>query len=69
MNIKIENFFDEIYIITFREIENSLTCVKKLFIFIYIPLILLTSTAYVSMNAKKYGMPLSRYTVFLKTVL
>ena len=36
--------------------------------FTYNLLILLTSTAFVDTNAK-YGIPLSRYTVFLKTVL
>ena len=36
--------------------------------FIYDLTIFLTSTAFVSTNAK-YGIPLSRYTVFLKTVL
>ena len=36
--------------------------------FIYSLPIFLTSTAFVSTNAK-YGIPLSRYTVFLKTVL
>ena len=36
--------------------------------FIYALSIFLTSTAFVSTNAK-YGIPLSRYTVFLKTVL
>ena len=36
--------------------------------FIYASSIFLTSTAFVSTKAK-YGIPLSRYTVFLKTVL
>ena len=36
--------------------------------FIYDLAIFLTSTAFVDTNAK-YGIPLSRYTVFLKTVL
>ena len=36
--------------------------------FIYELSIFLTSTAFVSTNAK-YGIPLSRYAVFLKTVL
>ena len=36
--------------------------------FIYGLSIFLTSTAFVSTNAK-YGIPLSRYAVFLKTVL
>ena len=40
----------------------------SLFMFIYYLSIFLTSTAFVSTNAK-YGIPLSRYTVFLKTVL
>ena len=36
--------------------------------FTYTMSIFLASTAFVSTNAK-YGIPLSRYTVFLKTVL
>jgi hypothetical protein len=36
--------------------------------FIYDLSFFLTSTAFVDANAK-YGIPLSRYTVFLKTVL
>ena len=40
----------------------------SLFMFIYDLSIFLTSTAFVTTNAK-YGIPLSRYTVFLKTVL
>ena len=36
--------------------------------FIYASSIFLTSTAFVDTKAK-YGIPLSRYTVFLKTVL
>ena len=38
------------------------------FTFIYTLSFFLASTAFVSTNAK-YGIPLSRYTVFLKTVL
>ena len=41
---------------------------REPFLFIYALSIFLTSTAFVSTNAK-YGIPLSRYTVFLKTVL
>ena len=39
-----------------------------IFLFIYDLSIFLTNTAFVDTNAK-YGIPLSRYTVFLKTVL
>ena len=55
--------------LTFWEVEKSLPCVKGAFsMFIYNLSIFLTSTAFVGTNAK-YGTPLSRYTVFLKTVL
>ena len=47
----------------------ALRCTQgNLFIFIYGLSFFLTITAFVSTNAK-YGIPLSRYTVFLKTVL
>jgi len=49
--------------------EKSLPCAKgAFFMFTYGLSILLTSTAFVFTNAK-YGIPLSRYTVFSKTVL
>lgn len=61
--------FDEIYLITFREVEKRLLCVKgAFFMFIYALSILLTSTAFMDTNAK-HGIPLSRYAVFYKTVL
>ena len=92
----------KICLLTFREVEKSLPCVKgggtacrdggivtvsykvktipqppsasapftqgSLFMFTYNLSIVLTSTAFVATNAK-YGIPLSRYTVFPKTVL
>ena len=49
--------------------KKELPCVKgAFFMYAYALSIFLTSTAFVSTNAK-YGIPLSRYTVFLKTVL
>ena len=47
-------------------VDKSLPCVKgAFFMFIYNLSTFLTSTAFVSTNAK-YGIPLSRYTVFLQ---
>ena len=97
--MRLVNMFDEIYIITFREVEKSLPCVRgggtacrdggvvkswiyiktipqppsasapftqgSLFMFIYGSSIFLTSTAFESTNTK-YGIPLSRYAVFLQ---
>ncbi len=58
--------FSEIYVITFREVQKSLPLHKgAFFMFIYDLSIFLTSTAFVSTNAK-YGISLSRYTVFLQ---
>jgi len=48
--------------------SKKLPCVKGAFLFTYVLSIFLTSTAFVSTKAK-YGIPLSSYTVFLKTVL
>ena len=45
----------------------SLPLNKGAFLFTYDLSIFLTSTAFMDKNAK-YGIPLSRYTVFLKTV-
>ena len=58
----------KIYSITFQEVEKGSFYNKgAFFTFIYALSIFLTSTAFVSTNAK-YDIPLSRYAVFLKTV-
>ena len=51
---------------TFQKVEKCRLCLKgAFFMFIYDLSIFLTNTAFVSTNAK-YGIPLSRYTVFLQ---
>ena len=53
---------------TFRDVRKALFTKGSFFTFIYALSIFLTSTAIVDTNVK-YGIPLSRYAVFLETVL